>query len=431
MSGPTPNGRDRLDSWKAVAEYLNRDVATVRRWEKTLGLPVRRVSGRGRSVFAYREEIEAWLGATPSTARAVDLPARHGRRRLWLAMAMSVAAATVAMLAWRGGLSGPVGPLSIETSRAGVVARDAQGRERWRHLFPTEYDAALSEVAPASRLVLGEDPAVYVATSHRVRRADDVVEGGSVMELDLEGRVRRSFAFDDEVVFYGTRYGAPWAVTTFAVEGAGAARQLAVASHHWLWDPSLITVLDHKWRRRATFVHAGWIEQLQWLAPDRLLVGGFSHPQDGGMVALLDTTAMNGQGPEPAGTRYHCDTCGSDRPLRMVVMPRSELNLVTASRFNRAVVEVLPDRIIVRTIEIPAPGEPEAADALYEFTRELDLTTASFGERYWNLHRALEAERKLTHSREECPDRDGPRAVLLWEPHAGWRTVHTRAAAIR
>ena len=32
---------DRLDSWKAIASYLDRDAATVRRWEKTRGLPVR------------------------------------------------------------------------------------------------------------------------------------------------------------------------------------------------------------------------------------------------------------------------------------------------------------------------------------------------------------------------------------------------------
>jgi hypothetical protein len=51
----------RLDSWKAIASYLDRDLATARRWEKGLGLPVHRVGGAGRSVFAYTTEIDAWL----------------------------------------------------------------------------------------------------------------------------------------------------------------------------------------------------------------------------------------------------------------------------------------------------------------------------------------------------------------------------------
>jgi hypothetical protein len=60
MTNPVP-ARQRLDSWKSIAEYLKRDLATVRRWEMGLGLPVYRVGGTGRSVFAYADEIDKWL----------------------------------------------------------------------------------------------------------------------------------------------------------------------------------------------------------------------------------------------------------------------------------------------------------------------------------------------------------------------------------
>jgi TolB-like protein/Tfp pilus assembly protein PilF len=51
---------ERLDSWKEIAAYLKRDERTVRRWEKE-GLPVhRKVHKKQASVFAYREEIDAW-----------------------------------------------------------------------------------------------------------------------------------------------------------------------------------------------------------------------------------------------------------------------------------------------------------------------------------------------------------------------------------
>jgi tetratricopeptide (TPR) repeat protein len=52
----------RLDSWKEIAQFLNKDVSTVRRWERLYGLPVHRAGGRpGGSVYAYREEIAQWL----------------------------------------------------------------------------------------------------------------------------------------------------------------------------------------------------------------------------------------------------------------------------------------------------------------------------------------------------------------------------------
>ena len=70
MSDTDP-GRERRDSWKAIADYLQRDARTVRRWEKTLALPIRRVPGsRGHSVFAYVAEIETWLKTTPPAEAA-------------------------------------------------------------------------------------------------------------------------------------------------------------------------------------------------------------------------------------------------------------------------------------------------------------------------------------------------------------------------
>ena len=52
---------ERLDSWKEIAVYLKRDVATVRRWEKRESLPVHRhLHEKLGSVFAYASELEAW-----------------------------------------------------------------------------------------------------------------------------------------------------------------------------------------------------------------------------------------------------------------------------------------------------------------------------------------------------------------------------------
>lgn len=52
----------RLDSWKKIAVYLQRDERTVRRWHTNSGLPVHHVPGsKHGSVFAYRAEVDAWL----------------------------------------------------------------------------------------------------------------------------------------------------------------------------------------------------------------------------------------------------------------------------------------------------------------------------------------------------------------------------------
>jgi TolB-like protein len=57
---PPPN-ETRLESWGEIASYLRRDIRTVQRWERTLGLPVRRLHvGKISSVYAYRSELDKW-----------------------------------------------------------------------------------------------------------------------------------------------------------------------------------------------------------------------------------------------------------------------------------------------------------------------------------------------------------------------------------
>ena len=50
-----------LESWKEIAEYLQRNTTTARRWEREEGLPVHRHSHKSRaSVYAFPSEIDAW-----------------------------------------------------------------------------------------------------------------------------------------------------------------------------------------------------------------------------------------------------------------------------------------------------------------------------------------------------------------------------------
>lgn len=67
MGEPSPGApsvgapEDRLDSWKEIAAYLNRDVTTVQRWEKREGMPVHRhVHDKMGSVYAFRADLDTW-----------------------------------------------------------------------------------------------------------------------------------------------------------------------------------------------------------------------------------------------------------------------------------------------------------------------------------------------------------------------------------
>ena len=61
---------EQLDSWKAIAVYLGREVRTVQRWAKARHLPVHRLPGGERPrVFVLKSEIDAWLRASAPEPR--------------------------------------------------------------------------------------------------------------------------------------------------------------------------------------------------------------------------------------------------------------------------------------------------------------------------------------------------------------------------
>lgn len=108
-----------LQSWKEIAAYLKRDVTTVRRWEKTEGLPVRRHLHESRaSVFAYTAELDAWLaGRTPAQQAAESAP----RPRTFPRVAALAGALLFAAAASGDGLARPLG--TPAAAAQGLTAR--------------------------------------------------------------------------------------------------------------------------------------------------------------------------------------------------------------------------------------------------------------------------------------------------------------------
>jgi Tol biopolymer transport system component len=118
-ASPTRAPRDRLDSWKAIAAYLKRDVTTVQRWERREGMPVHRhLHDKQGSVYAFCSELDTWsvgrrrggaqngdaAGEQAAQTVATPLPASHEdlptRPRRWLLAGFCVTLAVAATAYW-------------------------------------------------------------------------------------------------------------------------------------------------------------------------------------------------------------------------------------------------------------------------------------------------------------------------------------------
>ena len=425
----------RLDSWKEIAEYLGRDVRTAMRWAKSHGLPVRRVGGSGRSVFAFSHEIDVWLGAgpldlagqTPSPGPPAAVPdaptARRERpvRSLAVAAAAGVVLVAAALAVWRATGDARHAFLRVMATGEGVSLSDPDGRARRIYEFSPDMSPILTAM-PARLHDADADGVrdVLVGISSYVDHPHRAARSGELINLSADGRLRWRFGFDDAIAFRDERFDGPWSLSDWTIEPGSAPARIAVAAHHHTWWASLAAVLDHNGRRLATFVNPGWIEGLLWLDGRRLAASGFTNARDAAMLAVVDATQRRSVAPGSHGTPYACATCGDGTVLFYATFPRSELNLLTGARFNRARISREEDRIVVRTVEID--GDSLVATAIYTFDRNLRLQSAAYEDAYWTIHERLEREERLTHTRATCPEKNGPREIAIWSG-SDWRMI--------
>ena len=142
----------RLNGWKAIASYLDRDESTAKRWETTRSLPVRRMPGASNaSVYAYPSELASWLKrpAIPEVTPAP--PLKKPSRRRWL-IAAAIAAPVVIASATMA---------SSQFRTAIVQPRDAAAADRYLrgvHALGSRTAAGIAAAETDFRAVIAVEP---------------------------------------------------------------------------------------------------------------------------------------------------------------------------------------------------------------------------------------------------------------------------------
>jgi len=74
--GTSPAHERKLEGWGEIALYLRREIRTVQRWERNLGLPIHRLPvGRQNAVYAYPSELDQWYREREAKIKAEEI--RH------------------------------------------------------------------------------------------------------------------------------------------------------------------------------------------------------------------------------------------------------------------------------------------------------------------------------------------------------------------
>jgi len=398
----TENDRKRLDTWKDIAQHLGHDVSTVRRWEKERGLPVHRLPGASRSaVFAYAEEIDAWiLGQADEEASAASEKTPRKLLPLVVAGGLALVLGFAGLFAWRTTHRPHLAEARFEGQR--LIAEDPSRRVLWTHDFSAPLD--IPEGQRSRR--------VHVADLDGDGRREVVVgvrfSGSEVEEVFCfsdTGTLRWRYRPADALQFGRETFSGPWRIGDMLVEpGAAAKHTIWVAFTHHTWWPSFVVRIDETGEADLRFVSAGWVTELELFrngSESYIVAAGLNNEYDAGALAIIDPTRQAARSPQTPGSLYACLDCPAARPHRYFVFPRSELNAVTGSPANivRAI-RALPDKLEVRTEEVNETSVQSFG--VYELRGDFSLAAASMTDLYWDLHRRLEKEGKLSHGADVC-----------------------------
>jgi hypothetical protein len=424
----TPTTSTRLNSWKEIADYLQRDVRTAMRWAKADGLPVYRVGGGTRRVvYAYASEIDDWLANGRARSEAAN---GHGAERdvgvvkdtaaWWRSRAVWLIGTAVVLL---GGLA--VGSRFVNRppiARASVVGRDlvaydAAGRDLWRRPIAEVNEQVSTSSALLVRWDEGGPEEVLVAAPVQRLAGDGT---GALMLFNRDGRLRWRRVLEDRYVFGDTEYGPTWFPTDLRTYRVGDEVRVAAAFHHHTWWPGLVAAFDRDGRQVSTFINPGWLHHLNTTRDGRhLLVSGVSNALGGAVLAVLDVEQISGTPPSQPGAPGVCANCPAGAPVAYFVVPWSDLARPSDTPTN--VVQVNDaGQIELRAVQ-RVPRDGVVPELIITLSPTFEVERRAPSDSFVSFHTQMEREGAIDHSMAACPWRVPP--VRKWTPSRGWQDV--------
>jgi len=344
-----PPDENILTCWKEIAAYLGRDIRTCLRWEKNFGLPIHRldpVSEKAR-VFAYRDELAAWLQKS-QTSRPHILGG-HGRpalRSLFFSLFfLLIGAVAVALFFLIRDEFVPKEPVDFRIKGSALAILNDAGKVLWR------YETGLENLA-------GEE---LYRKHFQFRRADQTVQMPYLMIKDLDrdgrrevlfslqtqdetgegkvlcfnrkGRLLWQFAAGREMKFGDKTYSGDFrtqGILAKDLDGDDLLEILVVSVHRPSW-PCLFALLDHQGNLKGEYWNAGYFNDvacadLNGDGIKEIIAGGMNNEYGLACLAVFDVASIKGGSPQER-PEFLCRELESGSELYYLLFPRTDVDL--------------------------------------------------------------------------------------------------------
>jgi hypothetical protein len=296
------NQKDRIVGVKAIANYLDISIRNLYRWEKDLGLPLRRISGsKGRSVYILIKDLEEWRKKDKIKTKYSKLYSKIVRRIAFFILPILLVGAIILILG-KSEIDDIPQPTTYTIKGKYISIRDQKGNEIWSYLANNaDINAKILEKEKNIDFIdLDKDGANEVISSTYETNNDKFYitlfdnDGTLLWERDITSnqkfngiRLRSDFR-PNNVSFAHSKNGSFYAITCWVHRG----RFLSLISNH-----------DHEGNLENIYHHVGnlgsmRIYDLDGDGTDEILFAGTNNLLNGeGVLGVLPLTEFHGISP--------------------------------------------------------------------------------------------------------------------------------------
>jgi hypothetical protein len=308
-----------------------------------------------------------------------------------------------------------------------LTALDGLNNPIWTHRFAWDLEEPNAADLPSRVQVIDLEgsgsPGVLAVCSQAAQTSSMRAGTDEICYFAPDGRIKwtlpcRPNLLDPD----GKQFPPSWVCSRLIAVPSGKRQDLWVGIHHgWRW-PGCVMRVDASGTASVQFANSGYVETLcRVTGPDGefVVVAGENNAFDRSFVAVLGVNDSPSCSPAGGPARCHFANAPAGTPRDYVLFPTTEMVAAADAPYGHAQ-SLRPANDGGFVVWVGAGGG-NLAELLYEFSAAAEPRNVMPSGGCAPLHRHLEAEGKLHHTWETCPEIHGPLTIRHWRRGSGWR----------
>jgi len=423
-----------LASWKEIASYLDRDISTCRRWEKTHGLPVYRIDEKSKSsVFAYKDEIDKWLEERlkkESRQRNFFLGIKWQKSFYFIFPIIAVILIILFIV-----LPYDSQPVDFKIENSNLIILNKKGKELWR--YDTEIENLVDEKSyrehfqfkrmPESNPSLDKYlPQLIIKDINQDERPEvlfsiqtqDEFGEGKLFCFNQKGTILWDFKGGRDIKFGPKVYSSDYRIRGFMacdLDNDGYLETVIVSQHKYYY-PTQLVVLEYQGNILGEYWNSGQFSDFTFVdlnddGRKEIILSAMNNEYKKGCLIVLDSADIRG-GSHQLNDFYKCKDLERGSEKYYILFPRTDVGLINILYDSMSWIDILGNRRISVLSYI--------CRISFEFNYNIELQDVRLSHTFELLHQMALEEGKIKKELNRAEYRKSLAQGLLYYDGEKW-----------